>query len=376
MGRSRNSNLGLISPFRLLPLLSVCFNLLCPTWQIYTLTVESFGSVFRGHCVLSNTPTRQIVSYFEKDAGIVVDQMGFGDYRTIQEAVDSVPDNNMERIVIQINAGVYLEKIHIGRRKSNITFQGQGGDVTHICWNDTAATSGSTRSSASVTVDAPDFIANDISFNNFAYPTNGTPGSQAVALRVSGDTAAFYNCSFYGAQDTLFDDKGRHYFHNCYIEGTTDFIFGHGLSLYQECELHSIAGVDPLRITGCITAQNRQTLPERTGFSFVSCSITGTGQIYLGRAWGTYSRVVFSYTEMIDIVAPQGWSDWGDPSKDQSVYYGEYKCTGSGSDRSKRVDWSHQLTDDEAALFLNISFIDGDQWLDLTKSNVTQFVKQ
>lgn len=53
-----------------------------------------------------------------------------------------------------------------------------------------------------------------------------------MALRVSGDKAAFYNCRLIGFQDTLCDDRGRHFFHGCYIEGTVDFIFGSGKSLY------------------------------------------------------------------------------------------------------------------------------------------------
>lgn len=61
----------------------------------------------------------------------------------------------------------------------------------------------------------------------------GSLGQQAVALRVSGNKAAFFNCSFYGSQDTLYDHKGMHYFNNCFIQGSVDFIFGYGRSLYE-----------------------------------------------------------------------------------------------------------------------------------------------
>lgn len=366
MGGLRAKLMIIIITSRLIPLLSIYFNspvsLSRDITKVQT-AQEIFGWNFsNGKCRVKASAT---MNNYSDMYDIVVDQFGLGDYTTVQEAVDSVPDNNMERIVILITPGVYREKVHIGSRKSNITFQGFGGMFTGIAWNDTAATSGSTRNSASVTVDAPDFIANDISFHNFAYPPHGSVGAQAVAVRVSGDRAAFYRCNFYGAQDTLFDDRGRHYFQDCYIEGTVDFIFGHGLSFYEQCELHSIVNSSTGPAIGTITAQSRQSAPERTGFSFVDCSITGTGPVYLGRAWGTYSRVVFCYTEMADIIVPEGWSDWNDPSRDRTVYYGEYKCTGPGADYSKRVNWSHQLNDDEAALFLNISFIDGEQWLDL-----------
>lgn len=61
----------------------------------------------------------------------------------------------------------------------------------------------------------------------------GRRGEQGVALRISGTKAAFYNCSFNGAQDTLYDHKGLHFFHNCSIQGSVDFIFGYARSLYQ-----------------------------------------------------------------------------------------------------------------------------------------------
>lgn len=58
-------------------------------------------------------------------------------------------------------------------------------------------------------------------------------GHQAVAARVGGDKAAFYDCRFLSYQDTLLDETGRHYYHGCYIEGATDFIFGTGKALFE-----------------------------------------------------------------------------------------------------------------------------------------------
>lgn len=64
-------------------------------------------------------------------------------------------------------------------------------------------------------------------------PPAGAIGKQAVAFRISADTAALIGCKFLGAQDTLYDHLGRHYYKDCYIEGSVDFIFGNGLSLFE-----------------------------------------------------------------------------------------------------------------------------------------------
>lgn len=69
--------------------------------------------------------------------------------------------------------------------------------------------------------------------NTAPSPLPGDVGGQAVALRIAGDEAAFFGCGFYGAQDTLHDDAGRHYFGDCFIEGSIDFIFGNARSLYE-----------------------------------------------------------------------------------------------------------------------------------------------
>ena len=69
--------------------------------------------------------------------------------------------------------------------------------------------------------------------NTAPAPMPGMQGWQAAAFRISGDKAYFSGCGFYGAQDTLCDDAGRHYFKECYIEGSIDFIFGNGRSMYK-----------------------------------------------------------------------------------------------------------------------------------------------
>ncbi|KAK4434538.1 putative pectinesterase 11 [Sesamum alatum] len=282
---------------------------------------------------------------------VEVDQSGNGDYRKIQDAIDSVPSNNSDHIFILVKPGVYEEKIVVPADKPFITLSGTKATKTIITWND----SGEIFESPTFSVLASDFMARYLTIQN-----NYGAGAKAVALRVSGDRAAFMSCRILSHQDTLLDDKGRHYYSNCYVEGDTDFIFGNGASIFQKCHLHSLA-----RGIGAITAQRRQTAEEETGFTFVKCKITGVKSAVLGRPWGNYSRVVFALTYMSNVVLPQGWDDWGDSSKQRTAYYGEYKCYGAGARTSKRVKWSRRLSSQEAAPYLrkDMIMIGGSSWI-------------
>ncbi|KAL5728304.1 putative pectinesterase 68 [Ranunculus cassubicifolius] len=299
---------------------------------------------------------------------ITVDARGKGDFLSVQAAVDSVPECNGMNVVIKIKAGVYVEKVIVPGTKPYITFQGAGKESTVIEWHDRAGDKGAdgqqlrTYHTASVTVFANYFKARNISFKNTApAPLPGLEGWQAVAFRISGDKAYFSGCGFYGAQDTLCDDAGRHYFKECYIEGSIDFIFGNGRSMYKDCELHSIA-----TRFGSIAAQDRNSLDERTGFAFVGCRVTGTGPLYAGRAMGQYSRIVFSYTYFDDVVAHGGWDDWDHTNnKNKTVFFGAYKCYGPGAAAVRGgASWARELDYDTAHPFLAKSFVNGRHWIE------------
>ncbi|KAJ3695209.1 hypothetical protein LUZ60_000586 [Juncus effusus] len=295
---------------------------------------------------------------------IVVDQFGEGDYKTIQAAIDSVPSNNVVSTFIKIMPGVYSEKVVVPVDKPYITLSGTAINSTIITWNEAWVD----QKSATVTILASDFVGRYLTIQN----TLG-PNGQAIALRVAGDKATFYACRILSFQDTLLDDAGRHYYSNCYIEGTTDFIFGNGLSFFEKCHLNSISNNG-----GSMTAQRRSQEGENTGFSFYGCRVTGIGlgTLTLGRPWGPYSRVIFSFTYMSGSVVPKGWDDWGNPDNQRTAYYGEYHCYGPGSNLSGRVDWSHQLSTSEASPFLTKAWVNGLEWLRPTPKSFTRPPKE
>ncbi|KAL0406998.1 UNVERIFIED_CONTAM: Pectinesterase QRT1 [Sesamum latifolium] len=284
---------------------------------------------------------------------IVVDKNGGGDSDTVQGAVDMVSQNNAHRVKIHILPGVYSEKVHIPKSKPYISLIGYQYEATKtvITWHDKASDDDGnggqigTWNSSSVT-------------NTVVAPIGGE-GYQAVALRIAGDKAVFYKVRFLGSQDTLLDETGTHYFYQCLIQGSTDFIFGNGRSLYQECTLSVVGNVY------AIAAQSRNSADDDSGFSFVNCTVGGTGPVYLGRAWGGYSRVIYAYTELDIDIKKDGWTDIGVSSGHNNVMLGEYECRGKGADRGGRVGWSKGLSYEEAKPYLDSTFISGDLWLNL-----------
>ncbi|GAV83057.1 Pectinesterase domain-containing protein [Cephalotus follicularis] len=294
---------------------------------------------------------------------ITVDMNGTGNFTRIQQAIDSIPENNTKWIRIYILAGVYGEKVEINITKPCIFLEGAGSNVTTIEWGDHAETD----TSATFTSNPDNIIAKGIKFKNtYNVPIsldqqNYTP---ALAARVYGDKSAFYDCCFVGFQDTLWDVMGRHYFKDCYIEGAVDFIFGAGQSIYESCEINvNIERIDPEANYGYITSQGRDSVDDRSGFVLKNCNITGTGKAkaYIGRPWRPYSTVIVADSYISDVVIPAGW-DAGNCTVD-TITYVEANNAGLGADKSGRVPWLKNLSDVQLNQFLSFSYIDDDGWI-------------
>ncbi|KAF5739977.1 putative Pectinesterase-2 precursor [Tripterygium wilfordii] len=217
-----------------------------------------------------------------------------GEFKTVQAAIDSIPPNNNKWIRIQINPGIYIEQVTIPQDKPCIILEGQDRSVTTITYD------AHDRTDTSVTFSTnPDYVVvRGITFeNSYNRPLkSNTDITQAVAAQIGGDKNVFFECGFVGLQDTLWDFQGRHYFYNCYIEGA-------------DCYLNVTAGLLPDQL-GYITAQDRESPEEGSGFVFPRGIVDGSGQVYLGRACGPYSRVIFDETNLTSVVYPTGWDAW------------------------------------------------------------------
>ncbi len=297
----------------------------------------------------------------------IVSKNGDGDYETVQDAINAVPDFRANETIIFIKNGIYKEKLTLPTSKTNVTFVGESVEKTILTYDDYASRQNrfgenlGTTGSSSFFVFGDDFTARNITFENSA----GQVG-QAVAVRSSGDKLVFQNCRFIGNQDTLYPNKAgsRQYFYNCYIEGTVDFIFGWATAWFQECEIFCKRG-------GYITAAStEETSPH--GFVFKDCKINGSApkeSFYLGRPWRDYAQTVFINCFMGDIIRPVGWHNWGKEHAEKTAFYAEYKSYGPGAENIEaRVSWSHQLTKEEAEKYTIEEVLGGDdKWNPLLK---------
>ncbi|KAJ0248488.1 putative pectinesterase 52 [Hirschfeldia incana] len=297
---------------------------------------------------------------------ILVDQTGSGKYHTVQAAIDSVPEPNSRWIKIKVKRGVYIEKVSIPFTKPCIIVEGEGQRVTTITYNAHEATD---VSSTFISSPSHVVVRNLTIMNTYNRLSSISKPSwkikPAVALSVYGDKSAFYDCEFLGLQDTLWDVQGRHYFKNCYIEGAIDFIFGSGQSIYEDCHINVTAGaLAPLVSYGYITAQARWSLRDPSGFVFLRGSVSGTMNVFLGRAYGPFSRVIFFQTDLASVVVPRGWFPWNYAGHEARFTYAEVDCKGAGSHLSGRVPWINKVQSTLAReQFANYSFIDQDGWL-------------
>jgi pectinesterase len=281
---------------------------------------------------------------------IIVAKDGSGNYKTIQEAVNSVRDLGMARVTIFIRNGIYKEKLVIPSWKTNITLSGESKDKTIVTNDDYTGKpfpgkdpsdreQYMTFTSYTVLVQGNDFIAENLTIQN----TAGRVG-QAVSLHVEGDRVIIKNCNLLGNQDTLYAAKenSRQYYGDCYIEGTTDFIFGEAIAVFRRCTIKSLLNS---YVTAAATRQG-----QRFGFVFLDCKLiadSAVDKVFLGRPWRPYAQTVFIHSQLGNHIVPEGWNPWkGDamfPDKERTAFYAEYGNTGPGAGTKARVPWAKQL---------------------------------
>lgn len=296
----------------------------------------------------ADSTTRPTTATTMLPSEITVAADGGGMFKTVQEAVDAIPGYPHRGYQIHILPGIYKQQVTVPRIKSSISFWGDDPATTVLTFDLGATMLGpdhkpiGTFATPSVRILADDFTAKNITFQN----TFG-PHGQALAIEIAGDRVAFDNCRFLGWQDTMFaDSDGRNYFHNCYIEGHVDFIFGKSTAVFDSCEIRSKA-------KGYLTAASTEQR-ARWGYVFLHCKLTADdgvpdGSVYLGRPWRPFGATAFIDCRMGPHIKPAGWFNWKNPANEKTARYAEYGNTGPGASTSKRVSWAKQLSQAEAA---------------------------
>ncbi|XP_047088171.1 putative pectinesterase/pectinesterase inhibitor 45 [Lolium rigidum] len=260
---------------------------------------------------------------------VTVAKDGTGDFKNISAALDAMPRNYSGRYVIYIKEAV----------------------------------------------DGDRFMAVKLGIQN----TAGDEKQQALALRVKGDRAIFFNCRVDGHQDTLFAQAYRQYYRSCIISGTVDFVFGDAAAVFQRCVM---LVRDPLPgKPGVVTAHGRRDRQQTTGFVLHRTRIvaddslaskSATVKTFLGRPWKEYSRVIVIESIIDGFVHQQGYMPWEGKNNLGTAFYGEFGNVGNGSNITAREEMKgfHVLNKEKAKQFTVEHFLNGGEWIPETGTPV------
>ena len=351
-------------------------------------------------------PSAMLAQAAKKKKTIVVAADGSGQYKTVQEAVDSAPDGNVR---IDIKPGEYRNLIMIGANGVELRGLGKTPEDVVLVYDNSAGTPGpdgrqlGTGRSGTIMLAGDDFYAENLTIANDFEKRHerSNQGSQAVALHVTGDREVFRKVRFLGFQDTLYADSklchapgtpgishpneqvrssgtpishpneqvrssgtpichaARQYYADCYIEGHVDFIFGDAKAVFDKCEIHTLP-----HVMDTLTAQSRLRPEEDSGYVFRDCTVTGdpgSQDILLGRPWRAYSTVVFLNTDFKAPLDPAGWKEWSGALATSD--YEEYNSHGMAGDVTKRIAPSKQITAADIAKYATKTWLAGtDGW--------------
>jgi len=332
----------------------------------------------------SSTSPESAEKVLPEDKTLYVAADGTGDFYSIQRAIDVAPATGGALILVA--PGTYREVLTIDKPDIQLRSATSDASKTVVVFDKSASLNGGTSHTATVNVSGDNFIAENITFqNDFRVKQDPYPeGSQAVALRVTGDRAIFHNVRLLGHQDTLYAaSKGctgtaeartcrpaRQYFSDCYIEGNFDFIFGDGKTVFDHCVIQS-----DILTAGFVTAQSKVYPQQDSGYVIYKSKLIaepGASNVYLGRPWRPYSTVTYIGTEMGSHIQPAGWREWlpGQTNSIETATYSEFGSTGPGAHPGERDPHTKFLTAEEAARYAPNVFLRGDDNWDPTKQEI------
>lgn len=286
---------------------------------------------------------------------LVVARDGTGEFRTIDEAIEVCRAFMDYHKVIFVKKGIYKEKLVIPSWLQNIEICGEDVNETVITYDDHA----NINKMGTFRTYTLKIEGNDITLKNITIENNSARLGQAVALHTEGDRIKVIHCRIIGHQDTIYTGMAgtRLFFRDCYICGTTDFIFGPSIAWFEGCTIESL-------VNSYITAASTPK-DQPFGYIFNNCRLTakeGVNQVYLGRPWRDYGYTLFMNCDLGKHIRPEGWHHW-EKQREQTARYLEYNNHGEGASTKERVVWSRQLTKKEAVVITpETVFSISDRW--------------
>ncbi|MCR5578000.1 MAG: pectin esterase [Prevotella sp.] len=286
---------------------------------------------------------------------LVVARDGTGEFRTIDEAIEVCRAFMDYHKVIFVKKGIYKEKLVIPSWLQNIEICGEDVNETVITYDDHA----NINKMGTFRTYTLKIEGNDITLKNITIENNSARLGQAVALHTEGDRIKVIHCRIIGHQDTIYTGVAgtRLFFRDCYICGTTDFIFGPSIAWFEGCTIESL-------VNSYITAASTPK-DQPFGYIFNNCRLTakeGVNQVYLGRPWRDYGYTLFMNCDLGKHIRPEGWHHW-EKQREQTARYLEYNNHGEGASTKERVVWSRQLTKKEAVVITpETVFSISDRW--------------
>ena len=288
-------------------------------------------------------------SKYDNPDTIVVARDGTGQFRNVGDAVEVCRAFMDYHKVIYVKKGTYKEKVIVPSFLTNIEICGEDRDETVITFDDHANIADTSvpgkRTLGTFRTYTLKIEGNDITLKNITIENAAAKLGQAVALHTEGDRLVFVNCRFLGNQDTVYTGVAntRLYFKDCYIEGTTDFIFGPSTAWFEQCTIKS-------KQNSYVTAASTPA-DVKYGYVFNKCSLIAAPTVekcYLGRPWRPYAYTLFMNCKLGKHIRPEGWHNWGKTTNEQTARYLEYNNTGEGAATTGRAAWAKQLTKKEA----------------------------
>jgi pectinesterase len=258
-------------------------------------------------------------------------------YSTVQAAINAASAGD----TVSIANGTYTGQFSVPSTKTSLTIQGASNTSTIL-------TSGQNQTTLTV-------LATDVTIKNIKIQNSYTGDTNTNhVLLVQAARCAVRSSYLNGRQDTLYalGASSSCYVTGSEIQGTVDFVYGHGRIFITNSTIRQIRG------NGGTIGAPYTASSQNYGIVFSGCTITSGGTAtsnssYLGRPWGPNGELAFINCTISSVIAPVGYINWSGTSNSSTCRFAEYPCP------SSRASWVKRLTSSQAAAYTKSNVLGG-----------------